>query len=87
MIEQSRQVRIIPVIIDDEARIDRLQVPAKGHLDRIGMTSDTLIEKLLEEISFNASDKPGSEYVVTATMVRETVGELAKDADLSKFIL
>jgi ATP-dependent HslUV protease ATP-binding subunit HslU len=47
----------------------------------------TVLEKLLEDISFDASDKPGSEWIVDAVQVREKVGELAKDADLSKFIL
>jgi len=47
----------------------------------------TVLEKLLEDISYEASDKPGSEYVVTADMVRERVAPLAQDADLSRFIL
>ncbi|MDA0240579.1 MAG: ATP-dependent protease ATPase subunit HslU [Proteobacteria bacterium] len=47
----------------------------------------TVMEKLLEEISFNATDRAGETYVVDAEMVRSTVGDLAKDADLSKFIL
>src|SRR2546421_6381989 len=48
----------------------------------------TILERLLEEISFTASDKPrGTEIVVNADYVRERVGELAKNADLSRFIL
>ena len=47
----------------------------------------TVMEKLLEEISFAATDRAGETFVVDAALVREKVGELAKDADLSKFIL
>ena len=47
----------------------------------------TVLEKLLEDISFSASDKSGAVEVITAQLVRDTVGEMAKNADLSKFIL
>jgi ATP-dependent HslUV protease ATP-binding subunit HslU len=47
----------------------------------------TVIEKLLEEISFNASDRPGDAITIDAQDVRNTVGELAKNTDLSRFIL
>ena len=47
----------------------------------------TVMEKLLEEISFTASDKPGHKISIDAPYVRERVGTLAKDADLSKFVL
>jgi ATP-dependent HslUV protease ATP-binding subunit HslU len=47
----------------------------------------TVLERLLEEISFTATDRAGSSVVVDAALVRERVGDLAKNADLSKFIL
>jgi ATP-dependent HslUV protease ATP-binding subunit HslU len=47
----------------------------------------TVMEKLLEEISFTASEQSGDEVVIDAKDVREKVGTLAKNADLSKFIL
>ena len=47
----------------------------------------TVLEKLLEEISFTATDRGGETVTIDAEMVRERVGELAKNADLSKFIL
>ena len=47
----------------------------------------TVIERLLEEISFSASDRPGTTVDISADYVREQVGSLAKNADLSKFIL
>ena len=45
------------------------------------------MEKLLEEISFTATDRGGETIVIDADEVQSRVGELAKDADLSKFIL
>lgn len=48
----------------------------------------TVLEKLLEEISFTASDTPaGDTFEITADYVQTQVGGLAKNADLSKFIL
>jgi ATP-dependent HslUV protease ATP-binding subunit HslU len=47
----------------------------------------TVLEKLLEELSFDAPDRGGESVVVTADYVREHVGDLIKSADLSKFIL
>ena len=47
----------------------------------------TVLEKLLEEISFNASDKRGENLTVDAGYVREKVAPLAASADLSRFIL
>jgi ATP-dependent protease HslVU (ClpYQ) ATPase subunit len=45
------------------------------------------IERLLDEISFDAPDCAGETFVITATYVDEKVGTLAGNADLSKFIL
>ena len=47
----------------------------------------TVMEKLLEEISFTASDRSGETLVIDAGYVAENVGDLAQDTDLSKFIL
>jgi ATP-dependent HslUV protease ATP-binding subunit HslU len=47
----------------------------------------TVIEKLLEEISFEAPEKRGEKVVITAEHVQKSVGDLAKNSDLSKFIL
>ncbi len=47
----------------------------------------TVMEKLLEEISFNASERAGETVIIDDTIVRETVAPLAKDADLRRFIL
>jgi len=47
----------------------------------------TVMERLLEEISFSASDRHGEQVPVTAEYVREKVAPLAGSADLSRYIL
>ena len=47
----------------------------------------TVMERLLDEISFTASDRSGQTEIIDAAYVHSQVGDLAKDADLSKFIL
>ncbi|MBO9506928.1 ATP-dependent protease ATPase subunit HslU [Thalassospira sp. A3_1] len=47
----------------------------------------TVLEKLLDDISFTATDRGGETVKIDANYVREQVDGLAKDADLSKFIL
>jgi ATP-dependent HslUV protease ATP-binding subunit HslU len=47
----------------------------------------TVMEKLLEEMSFHAPDLGGSRHVVDETFVRERLESLVQDEDLSRFIL
>ena len=47
----------------------------------------TVMEKLLDEISFNASDRSGEKIIIDQKDVKENVSDLAENADLSKFIL
>ena len=47
----------------------------------------TVLERLLEVISFEASDRGGQSVVVDAAYVDEHLGELLKDEDLSRYIL
>ena len=47
----------------------------------------TIIERVLDEISFTATDKAGEKIVVDANYISKNIGELTKDTDLSKFIL
>lgn len=47
----------------------------------------TILEKLLEDISFDASERNGEIITITKQTVRDKVGELAQTSDLSKFIL
>jgi ATP-dependent HslUV protease ATP-binding subunit HslU len=45
------------------------------------------MEKVLEEISFGAAERPGETIEITRKYVQERVGDLVEDEDLSKFIL
>ncbi|MEP1902441.1 MAG: HslU--HslV peptidase ATPase subunit, partial [Nitratireductor sp.] len=47
----------------------------------------TVMERVLEEISYAASDLYGQTVTVDAAYVHKHVGDLSKNADLSKFIL
>ncbi|MGO2959632.1 MAG: ATP-dependent protease ATPase subunit HslU [Acetobacter sp.] len=47
----------------------------------------TVLEKLLEEISFTASDRKGEHVTVAASLVQDKVAPLARKGDLSRFIL
>ncbi len=70
------------------AAIARLSAEINSTVENIGARRlHTVMEKLLEEISFTATDRGGETIVIDADDVQSRVGELAKDADLSKFIL
>ena len=75
---------------DDEA-IDELATLAaqiNTNVENIGARRlHTVLERLLDEISFTASDTPGTTRCIDAAYVRAQVEALAKNADLSKFIL
>ncbi len=47
----------------------------------------TVMEKILEDISFEAPDRGGDTIEITGDFVRKNVGELAKNTDLSRYIL
>jgi ATP-dependent HslUV protease ATP-binding subunit HslU len=65
-----------------------LAAEINGSVENIGARRlHTVMEKLVEEISFTASERGGETVTIDAGYVRERVGVLAKDSDLSKFIL
>ncbi len=73
---------------DGIAEIARVAAEVNGSVENIGARRlHTVMERLLEEISFTASDRGGETMTIDAAYVRSTVAGLAKDADLSKFIL
>ena len=47
----------------------------------------TIIEKVLDDISFNATDRAGETITIDEKYVQDNLGNLVKDTDLSKFIL
>ncbi|MDF3073261.1 MAG: HslU--HslV peptidase ATPase subunit [Alphaproteobacteria bacterium] len=66
----------------------RLAAEINGSVENIGARRlHTVLEKLLEDISFDASDKPNQSITIDVDYVRQHVSSLAKNADLSKFIL
>lgn len=76
--------------ITDDA-IDALAdiaVDLNSTIENIGARRlQTVMEKVLDDISFNAPDKSGSVFTVDAEYVRSSIGDLAKNIDLSRFIL
>ena len=66
----------------------RLAAEINGSVENIGARRlHTVLEKLLEDISFEASDKANQSITIDVDYVRQHVSSLAKNADLSKFIL
>jgi len=73
---------------DGIEEIARLAAEVNRSVENIGARRlHTILERLLEEVSFAATDQPGTSLRVDAGYVRAKVGDLAKNADLSKFIL
>ncbi len=74
-----------------DAAIDALAdaaVTVNSTVENIGARRlQTVLEKVLEELSFQASDRTGETVVIDADEVKAKVGGLAQDADLSRYIL
>jgi len=80
----------VTLVFEDAAisALARLAVEINKSVENIGARRlHTLLEKLLEDISFTATDRGGETVTITADMVQKTVAPLGKDTDLSKFIL
>ena len=66
----------------------KLSAEINSSVENIGARRlHTIIEKVLDEISFNASDKSGEKIIIDKKYVQNNLGNLVKDTDLSKFIL
>ncbi len=80
----------LELIFTDDAvdAIAGLAVDINDGVENIGARRlHTVLEKLVEEISYTASDRSGETVTIDAAYVNEQVAPLAKNADLSKFIL
>ncbi len=65
-----------------------LAVQVNESIENIGARRlHTVMERVLDEISFTASDKTGQSFRITGAYVREKVAAMAGDKDLSKYIL
>jgi len=74
-----------PESIDELARV---AVEVNSTVENIGARRlQTVMERVLDDISFTASDRSGHSVTITRAYVQKNVGDLAKNADLSRFIL
>jgi ATP-dependent HslUV protease ATP-binding subunit HslU len=65
-----------------------IAVEVNSNLENIGARRlQTVMERVLDEISFAAPDRSGDAVKIDAGYVKEHIGDLAKNADLSRFIL
>jgi len=63
-------------------------VAVNGSIENIGARRlQTVMERILEEISFSAPDRSGETVKIDAAFVERHIGDLAKNTDLSRFIL
>jgi ATP-dependent HslUV protease ATP-binding subunit HslU len=73
---------------DAIAEIARMAAEVNRATENIGARRlATLLERLLEEVSFNAPEMDGVEVAVDAAFVRRALGDLASDQDLSRYVL
>src|SRR5690554_650940 len=76
-------------ITEDAIReIAKIAAQVNESVENIGARRlQTVMEKLLEELSFEAEDRKGESVTIDAAYVRERLTELAQDTDLSKYVL
>src|SRR5687767_15538449 len=73
---------------DSIGAVARIAVEINSSIENIGARRlQTVMERILDEISFTAPDRGGEKVVVDAAYVEDHVGDLARNADLSRFIL
>jgi ATP-dependent HslUV protease ATP-binding subunit HslU len=80
----------VTLAFDDEAinTLAELAADINDRVENIGARRlHTVLERLLEDISFSATDRGGEAITVDAAYVRDKVGALANKGDLSRFIL
>ncbi len=73
---------------DAVSALARIAVQVNSSVENIGARRlQTVMERVLDEVSFTASDRPGESIEIDAAFVEKNVGDLARNADLSRFIL
>ena len=93
LVEQYRQLlgteEVTLDFTDDAVReVARIAAQVNEAVENIGARRlQTVMEKLLEEISFEAEDRKGETIMIDAAYVREKLAVLAGNIDLSKYIL
>jgi ATP-dependent HslUV protease ATP-binding subunit HslU len=80
----------VELVFTDDAidAIADLAVEVNASVENIGARRlQTIMERVLDEISFSAPDRSGETVTIDGAYVKATVGDLARNADLSRFIL
>jgi len=74
---------------DDGIRaVAKIAAEVNGQVENIGARRlQTVMEKLLEEVSFDAEDRAGSSLVIDAAYVEGQLASIARNTDLSRFVL
>jgi len=73
---------------DGIAEIARIAVSVNAKTENIGARRlHTMLERVLDQISFEASERSGDSVNVDAAYVRQQLGEISEDEDLSRYIL
>ena len=68
--------------------VARIAVQVNSTVENIGARRlQTVMERVLDEVSFSAPDRAGEKVVISGAFVEKNVGDLARNADLSRFIL
>jgi ATP-dependent HslUV protease ATP-binding subunit HslU len=69
-------------------KLAKISAEVNASVENIGARRlHTIIEKVLDDISFNATDRAGETIIINEKYVEDNLGNLVKDTDLSKFIL
>ncbi|MGE3247599.1 MAG: ATP-dependent protease ATPase subunit HslU [Beijerinckiaceae bacterium] len=73
---------------DSIDEIAQIAVEVNSSIENIGARRlQTVMERILDDISFSAPDKTEDRLVIDAVYVKEKIGNLTENADLSRFIL
>jgi ATP-dependent HslUV protease ATP-binding subunit HslU len=73
---------------DGIAALARIAAEVNDSLENIGARRlQTVMEKLVEDISFTAEDRAGETLVIDAAFVKGQLAGIAKDTDLSRYVL
>jgi len=84
---QTEEVKLI-FTDDGIEEIAEISTQINSTIENIGARRlHTILEKVLEEISFDAPDKSGEKITIDKSYVQKNLGDIIKDKDLSKFIL
>ena len=85
MLTEGLSLAFTPDAVDALARI---AVQVNASVENIGARRlQTVMERVLDEVSFSAPDRSGDTVTIDAAFVERNIGDLAKNADLSRFIL